>query len=113
MRKIERRLSMNRCASLLWLLIVPRALCAADSPQLPNIPPNQPFTFAVLGDNRGDDSGQQPPAFLQILRAVNAQAPAFVLDTGDMIYGHTADETRAREQWRVYHEAIRHFRAPI
>ncbi|HTL55502.1 MAG TPA: metallophosphoesterase [Candidatus Limnocylindrales bacterium] len=77
-----------------------------DAAGLTNIPSSEAFTFAVLGDNRGDDSGDQPPAFRQVLQAVDHAAPAFVLDSGDMIYGHTPDEARVRDQWRRYREAI-------
>ena len=64
--------------------IAAAAHAAQEGPaQLPSIGPNQPFSFAVLGDNRGDDSGQQPPGFLQVLEAVDKEAPALVLDTGE------------------------------
>jgi len=81
--------------------------------RLPDIPPSQPFTFAVLGDNRGDDSGDQPPAFIEVLRAVSQASPALVLDSGDMIYGHTPDESKVRDQWRRYREAIKGFGPPM
>lgn len=98
------------------LLLMAIGSQAADPgpPGLPSIPTGQPFTFAVFGDNRGDDTGQQPPAFLQVLKALEDEAPALVLDTGDMIYGHSSDEGRVREQWRIYREEIgRARRAPI
>jgi len=79
----------------------------------PKIATNEPFMFAVFGDNRGDESGEQPPAFLQVLQAINLRNPAFVLDTGDMIYGHTRDEAQLREQWRIYRAAVSRLRAPL
>src|SRR6185369_8671449 len=79
-------------------------------PQPPHIDSAQPFTFAVFGDNRGDESGEQPPAFSQLLEAINHRNPAFVLDTGDMIYGHTRDEEQLREQWRIYTAAAKRLR---
>lgn len=104
---------MNLWAGI--LLLIGASLRAANvlQPTSPGIPVSQPFTFAVLGDNRGDDSGDQPQAFLQVLQAVDYAAPAFVLDSGDMIYGHTPDETRARDQWRRYREAISRLHAPM
>jgi len=48
-----------------------------------------PFTFVVLGDNRGDESGRPPAVFLECLRAIDGEAPSFVLNTGDMINGYT------------------------
>lgn len=85
----------------LWVLIAP-ALAAGELPRLAPIPRDQPFAFAVLGDNRGDDTGEQPAAFRQILRAVNRESPAFSVNTGDMIYGRSQDEAVARAQWRTY-----------
>jgi 3',5'-cyclic AMP phosphodiesterase CpdA len=85
----------------------------ADQPTPPSLATNQPFMFAVFGDNRGDESGEQPPAFLQVLEAINQRNPAFVLDTGDMIYGHTRDEARLREQWKIYRAAASRLRAPL
>ena len=92
------------------LFVASARLLAANPPGLDNIPPSQPFTFAVLGDNRGDDSGDQPQSFVEVLRAVEQANPAFVLDSGDMIYGHTSDEIRVRDQWRRYRSAISRFR---
>ena len=80
---------------------------------LPDIQPSQPFTFAVLGDNRGDDSGDQPQAFIEVLHTVSRASPAFVLDSGDMIYGHTPDESKVRDQWRRYRDAIKGFPPPM
>jgi hypothetical protein len=101
------------CALLLWLSMIPARAAEATPPQLNSIPAGQPFTFAVLGDNRGDDSGAQPAAFGQILRAVNEAGPAFVVNTGDMIYGHTADEAVAREHWRLYRAVTTSLQAPL
>ena len=66
-----------------------------------------------MGDNRGDDSGVQPAAFHQILQAINATTPSLVLNTGDMIYGHSKDEDKVREYWRKYREALSRLQAPI
>ena len=106
--------AFSRLAKALgFLLLANPRLLAAASPELTNIPPSQAFTFVVLGDNRGDDSGDQPPAFSEVLQEVERVGPAFVLDSGDMIYGHTSEETRVRDQWRRYREAIQRFRPPI
>jgi len=97
------------------VLLIISGLRASESTasRLSNIPPGQPFTFAVLGDNRGDDSGDQPAAFIEVLQAVRQAAPAFVLDSGDMIYGHTEDETKIRQEWRRYCEVIKTCPAPM
>jgi hypothetical protein len=95
---------------LCFVLVAPEA---AELPTLLPIPSTQAFSFAILGDNRGDDSGQQPPAFLQVLQAADRESLAFVLDTGDMIYGHKTDEAQVREQWRIYSQTVRRLRSPI
>jgi hypothetical protein len=105
---------MRRCW-LVWIAALPVALPITSQglPPLQNIPANQPFTFAVLGDNRGDDTGRQPPAFLEVLQAVDHEAPAFVLDSGDMIYGYTTNEAQVRDEWRIYRETIAQLHAPM
>jgi hypothetical protein len=80
---------------------------------LPAIPSTQPFTFVVLGDNRGDESGQQPPAFLQVLQAVDDLTPAFVLDSGDMIYGYSTEVAEVHDQWQIYRDTVARLRAPM
>jgi len=70
------------------------------------------FTFAVLGDNRGDASGQLSAAFREVLAAVARQRPRFVLNTGDMIYGHT-NVSAARQEWRRYLDAVAGLRVPV
>jgi hypothetical protein len=97
----------------LFLILVSLHGAENTASNLPNIQPSQPFTFAVLGDNRGDDSGDQPHAFIEVIRAVSRASPAFVLDSGDMIYGHTPDESKLRDQWRRYREAIKRFQPPM
>jgi hypothetical protein len=100
-----------------WLVLLSTLAVAQaanmELPQLPPLAPDKPFSFAVLGDNRGDASGQLSPVFLEVLQAVQDAAPVFALNTGDMIYGLTADETVARDQWRLYHEAIARCKAPF
>jgi hypothetical protein len=106
---------MKGAGAICSLLLGSTALRAADAafPNPPNIPPTQTYTFAVFGDNRGDATGEQPPAFLQLLQVINERDPAFVLDTGDMIYGHTRDEAQLREQWATYRTAANRMKAPL
>ena len=81
--------------------------------RLPPIAQDVPFSFVVLGDNRGDESGQQPPAFTEVLTAVQREAPCLILDSGDMIYGHTRDAEELETQWRIYRQTVSDVRAPI
>ena len=95
-----------------WLLLT--ALWTAEAaPRLPMISPESPFSFVVLGDNRGDDSGQQPPAFREVLAAIEPEAPSLILDSGDMVYGHTRDLDELEEQWRIYRQTVSTVRAPL
>jgi hypothetical protein len=73
---------------------------------------SQAFTFVVLGDNRGDSNGELSPAFKQIVQAVRNTRPRFVLNTGDMIYGHT-NGGGTREQWRLYRAAVNAWGVPV
>jgi hypothetical protein len=100
----------------LWSLLAATPLSATaalvgTSVELPPLPVDQPFTFVVLGDNRGDASGRQTPAFIELLHDVRETKPAFVFNTGDMIYGKTEQAT-PRDQWREYQEAISLLRVP-
>ncbi|HLH53715.1 MAG TPA: metallophosphoesterase [Verrucomicrobiae bacterium] len=85
----------------------------ARSAALPRIPADQPFSFVVFGDNRGADPGDPPATFFEVLDSAGKEHPAFVLDTGDMIYGHSRDEEIVRSEWRAYLRAVGRLSAPI
>ena len=57
-----------------WPKVVPEV--AGDSAQ--------PFTFAVMGDNRGDPV---PNVYLEILKQINASDAKFAINTGDIVPG--------------------------
>jgi hypothetical protein len=63
------------------------------------IPPNSgatSFTFVVAGDNRpGHSSCLQPPQLADVVQAVQALKPAFVLWGGDIVYGKDAKKAKA------------------
>ena len=111
----DRGLSGGKRLCIVRALLMPLALLGAQTglPGLPSVPTDQPFSFIVFGDNRGDDTGEQPPAFFELLQAASQDHPAFVLDTGDMIYGHSRDEEVIREEWRIYRAAADRLPAPI
>lgn len=72
------------------------------------------FTFAVLGDNRGDSSGNQSPIFYRILRELDKESPALVLNTGDLINGYKEDEEAGlRQMWRGYKTATSKLKMPV
>ncbi|MEW6364491.1 MAG: metallophosphoesterase family protein [Acidobacteriota bacterium] len=53
-----------------------------------------PFTFANMGDNRGDsianDTQHVTPGFQNVVDAATAKAPAFTVHVGDMFVGDTS-----------------------
>jgi 3',5'-cyclic AMP phosphodiesterase CpdA len=75
-------------------------------PVLAPIPATQPFTFVVMGDNRGSSRGRQPKVFLDILAGIHDAHPAFAVTTGDMINGYSSNEAVLRLQWKGYCEAL-------
>jgi hypothetical protein len=98
-----------------WATLV-ATLTVAGQPgeiRLTPISPDVPFSFVVFGDNRGDESGQQPPAFTEVLAAIQREAPSLILDSGDMIYGHTRDAEELEAQWRIYRQTINSVHVPI
>jgi len=98
-------------ALLLWSLAVAAASTwvpgGGQRPVLAPIPAGQPFTFVVLGDNRGDVTGRLRPVFVEILAAVHEEKPAFLLQTGDMISGYATDDSALRRQWAAYVEGVK------
>ncbi len=55
-------------------------------PALPSLEACAPLRFAVLGDGRAAMPGLGPSAYkVGVLREVLARAPAFVVDTGDLV----------------------------
>ncbi|HEY3235586.1 MAG TPA: metallophosphoesterase [Polyangiaceae bacterium] len=81
-------------------------------PSLKPIPVDQPFSFVVLGDNRGEEGGKPRPVFLKILAEVNQTDARFVLSTGDMIAGYSEDPSATPRQWQGYQETLRGFKVP-
>lgn len=88
---------MNRKLILLIALVtlISGGLALAEQ-TWPKVPPppagsaDEPFTFAVLGDNRpGGADAPQPPVYAAILDAINATEARFVINTGDIISGST------------------------
>ena len=91
---------------------IPRALAALA--HLRGKLPNDTFTFAVIGDNRGDSDGNPPPVLLDIIAAVNRDAPSLVFSTGDLINAYPEeDEAHLRKLWSGYLAAVKQLHAPI
>ncbi|MFI5385095.1 MAG: metallophosphoesterase family protein [Fimbriimonadales bacterium] len=66
---------------------------------IPLPPDRDDFTFVALGDNRPAGSGQPPTdVFKRILTEVAWIHPAFVLSTGDLIYGNEESIEQYRKE---------------
>jgi hypothetical protein len=79
------------------------------------MPPNSSatsFTFVVAGDNRpGHSSCLQPPQLADVVQAVQALKPAFVLWGGDIVYGK--DAKKAEAEYPDFLSAVSDAGAPI
>lgn len=83
-------------------------------PRLQAIAPGTPFSFAVVGDNRGESSGAAAPAFVRIIQRISLDTPALLLNTGDMINGYAGeDEAHLRQLWDGYKRAITPLKIPV
>ena len=106
----------------LGLSLLSTAAVAQTLPQLAPIPAgSQPiatnpsatsFTFVVAGDNRPAHSHcMQPPQLGDLVTAVAALKPAFVLWNGDIVYGK--DAKKAKAQYPDFVTAVADAGAPI
>lgn len=65
------------------------------------------FTFVVIGDSRPNRPGlTQCATYKRILEEINKIKPAFVVNTGDVIYG-SRDRQRFQDQYRDYLETTK------
>ena len=114
-RMILRRFFVLLPVSVLVVaLSSPSVRSDAVLPSLPGIAPDQPFTFAVLGDHRGDSDGNVPPVLLEIFESINRDAPAFAISTGDIINGYPEEEEpHIRKLWAGYRKALQKLKPPI
>lgn len=113
---------MRRSVSFLVLSLLASAGVAQTLPPLAPIPAgSQPiatnpsatsFTFVVAGDNRpAHDHCPQPPQLGDIVKAVAALQPAFVLWGGDIVYGKEAKKAKA--QYPDFLSAVAAAGAPV
>ncbi len=66
------------------------------------------FSFAVVGDNQatGINYLRQPEAFRRIVRELKARKPAFIIQTGDHIWGYQRSGRELKRMWRAYFRAV-------
>lgn len=98
------------------VLVITMAGCtrqpAAPSPA--PAPSQSPWTFAVVGDNRGESSGKPAQPFVGIVQALQADSPELVLNSGDLINGYAGeDEPQLRRMWQGYKNALTPLEMPI
>jgi predicted phosphodiesterase len=67
---------------------------------------DKPFTFVVFGDNRPSNPRKgQPPIFRKILSQIAKFQPAFVVNTGDCIYGAPTLK-QVEKQYKDYKDTV-------
>jgi hypothetical protein len=104
--------------NLLWKIpFIALLLAAGCSPKAPT--PSEArsyetFTFAVVGDNRGESSGQPSPVFVDIVKALAKDSPDFVINTGDMINGYAGETHQSlRKMWDGYRRSLAPLTMPV
>ena len=68
------------------------------------------FRFAVLPDLTGRE---RPGVFRDAIRKLNLLQPDFVISVGDVIEGHSHDESRLHSDWDMFFESARELSAPL
>ena len=82
----------------------------------PKVPSN--FTFVVAGDNRPPSAtADQPPIFQTIAKQLSGTGAAFVIWSGDTVYGKLKDpkkdETTIKKEYRVFESIISEAKLPV
>jgi len=96
------------------MLFAPAIGVGGSLPTLPASPRGGEFTFAVLGDNRGSDTGVASADFLELLAEINRTDARFVLNSGDLVHGYTGkDQGLLRKQWEGYFKAVGTLKVPM
>src|SRR5258708_5438239 len=104
------------------MLIAPLLLLVSSLAQGPFQPVNhvplppqtENFSFIVLGDNRPAGSGQPPTAtFRRLLEQVQQIHPAFVLSSGDLVYGNEEPVEVYRSECDQIKELLTHLTVPF
>ncbi|WP_436773720.1 metallophosphoesterase family protein [Yinghuangia sp. YIM S09857] len=68
------------------------------------------FTFALVSDRTGD---AQPGVFERGIAAVNALAPDFAIQLGDLVEGYTRDEAVLDAEWAEIDAMLAQLRVPL
>lgn len=108
----NRRLALCMKASLILLLL---GGCGQKEKSDPKSTASHPaYTFAVVGDNRGDSAGNPAPVFVRIVEAMRKDAPKMVFNTGDLFNGYKGEnEAHLRKLWQGYLDALKPLGCPV
>ena len=99
------RKSTSRFIFLLFLALL---LISCTSQQ------EKPFTFVVIGDHRpGDDNLPQPAVFTEEMKSIEKIKPAFIVDTGDLVFGVSKKKEVIERQYRDLFKVLSPFNIPI
>lgn len=105
-----------RRLTLLLIVCALPTLCRAASPT-PRAHPSAKsagFTFVVFGDNRpASPDLPLPEVFHQIIGEVRRLHPAFVITTGDLIYGSVKDQALVQKEYDEAMPIVRTIGVPI
>lgn len=74
----------------------------------------KPFTFVVIGDHRPVDENASPPAvFPKIMKSIAKIKPAFIMDTGDLIFGVSKERSVIERQYQDLFKILSPLKIPI
>ena len=96
------------------LFFLALALMTLCSNAIQASPAPAPFTFVVFGDNRPAKAGDPPTEpFKQIVAEVRRLHPAFVITTGDLIYGSANNLALVNKQYDDVLPFVRSMGVPV
>ncbi|MDQ2732762.1 MAG: metallophosphoesterase [Armatimonadota bacterium] len=108
-------LCCKRKQSLRTLALLTLALCGGRTPFAHAADKHPaPFTFVVFGDNRPD--GEEKPVtevFKRILSEVRSVHPAFVVTTGDLIFGSATDQDLVNREYDEVLPLVKSLDVPV
>lgn len=72
------------------------------------------FKFAILGDSRPNSStDSQPQSFKELIDLINQEKPAFVVHTGDIVFGEVTNEDIYQRQYQDFLVARKDLKVPL
>jgi predicted phosphodiesterase len=102
--------------TVLGLFLVLASLLPAGAQTKPKagaLKPSGDFTFLVMGDSRGAKPMEISEKFKAALQEANVLAPDFVVNSGDLIMGYTADTSEIHMEWNAFQLACAELKVPL